>query len=192
MNHSRAIAILILLLGLLPLGPLAAQNQVAKDRAEALANSPAKQRLDQIQQYKPVIRRSRSLVIQEMEQDIAAAYIKLDAGETVIRKQERLAKKGDPKAWPPEQIAETKVKMAALEAYLEEAEEYLAQAKAEHARVLELLARERSAHTIVEDEEFDEEEEEGNTTLSIPAAPKPAKTENARQGQEEEDEDDED
>lgn len=169
MKQLFAFILLAFLLAFLPNSQV--QGQPTKERAKELENSPARQRLDEIQQYKPVIRRSRAIAIQEMEREIAAAYFKIEAAEKVLTKQERLARRNDPEAWTPEQMAAAREQMSALEDYVEEAEEYLDVARAEHEKVLQLLARERSEHEIEEDdEEYEEDEGEGNSSLSIPGS----------------------
>lgn len=168
MKHLASCIALILVLAAAPTQQ--SQAQISKERAEELANSPAKRRLDEIQQYKPTIRRSRSIAIQELEKDIATAYFKIEAAEKVLYKQRRLQKKNHADAWSPEQMAAAEQSLENLEAFVEAAEEHLGMAKAEHERVLALLARERSEHEAEEeDEEYEEDDDDGNSSLSIPA-----------------------
>ncbi len=145
-------------------GQLTAPSQ---ERVESLENSPARQRLNEIQPYKPTVRRSRRVATRELETQIKDAEAQLALAEKVMRSEEKKMESKADDAWTAEQLAAAERSIEQLEEVLDGAREQLAVAKVEEAKVQSFFAREKAAGRVArnvdgeKDEEDDEEDEDG-------------------------------
>ena len=139
----------ILLIALLFSGVLVAQTSSSpKDRVTDLENSPARQRLDAIEEYKPVVRRSRSVAIEELELQIVKGRLQVENGRKRIETEQDKMNRKEDDAWTSEQMMQAEMAIEALEEYLDEAEDELLIAKREEAKVQKFFAREKDAGRI--------------------------------------------
>lgn len=173
-----------LLCAMLFSGVLWAQtSSTPKDRVVDLENSPARQRLDEIEEYKPVVRRSRSVAIQELEIQIVKGRLQLENGRKKIKEEEGKMKRKEDDAWTSAQMEQAQQALEALDEYLDEAEDELAIAKREEAKVQKFFAREKDAGRIKssgavdqdeENDDDDEDDEADEDDENSPETPTPA------------------
>ena len=153
---------------------LSAQAGDPIDRAESLAESPARKRLNEIQPYKPIVRRSRTIAIEELEQQLVVATLRLQKAEKLIQLEEdKIAKKADD-AWTEEQLDAAESAKDDLEDYVEEAQAKLAWAMAENEKVVKFMNRDsnNAAAAYSGDDEFEDDDEDDDGGA---ARPQPAK-----------------
>ena len=173
---------LLILIGLLVGEVIAQVPPASQARVESLENSPARKRLNEIQQYRPPVRRSRSVAVRELQEQIAVGKIQLQRGAKSIEEQEQKmeAKKED--AWTGDQLVAAQEALEELEAYLEEAEAQLAIALVEEEKVQTFFAREKAAGRVAspkssdddpvdeDEEDVDEEDDDGDEEASTAPA----------------------
>ena len=116
-----------------------------KDRAEALSDSPARKRLDQVQSYKPKVRRSRVVAIQDLENRLSTARKTLEVAEGKVKAQEELQAGQSPEAWTPERLLSAKEELARFKSSILASEQFLTSARQENQAVLSFMEQERAA-----------------------------------------------
>ncbi len=124
-------------------------------RVAAWSGSPAQVRLKQIEKYKPQIRRSCIIAIEELEEDLRLAKESISKANQTMTYQLSLEGLGAREAWDSLEIEIAQTVLDSLQAFVNEAEKFLYYAKDENEKVLKYLDRERKidSDTLIENEE---------------------------------------
>ena len=135
---------------------------IEEEQVDAWSESPARQRLEQIEQYKPTVRRSRIIAIKELEEDLSAAREAATNAQRLMNYQLSRDGRQSKEAWDSTQIEFAQAQLDTLNAFIEQAQEFLVYAKAENEKVMKYLAREqkRVARDTLAEGEGDEDEDE--------------------------------
>lgn len=156
---KQFLTILILVVGAFYL-PAQVNEEVQVD---AWSESPAKQKLEQIEKYKPQVRRSRIIAIQELEEDLNSAKESIFKAKRLMRYQLSPDGRRSKEAWDSLEIETAQAELDSLQAFVKEAETFLAYAKEENEKVMKYLVRERSgmvSDSLSGEEEEDDEDED--------------------------------
>ena len=152
------------------LSQLVTAQAIEEEQVDAWSESPARQRLEQIEQYKPTVRRSRIIAIKELEEDLSAAREAAANAQRLMNYQLSRDGRQSKEAWDSTQIEFAQTQLDTLNAFIEQAQEFLVYAKAENEKVMKYLAREqkRVARDTLAEGEGDEDEDEEDDEFSDP------------------------
>ncbi len=166
---QRFLTILFLLVGF-----ASSSAQVGeKIQVDAWSDSPAKVRLEQIEEYRPQVRRSRIIAIEELETDLKKAKESIFKANRMMNYQLSPDGRRSKEAWDSLEIETAQASLDALQAFVKEAETFLSYAKAENEKVMKYLVRERkvASDSLSGDEEEDDEETDGDDQEGIDPDP---------------------
>ena len=152
------------------LSQLVTAQAIEEEQVDAWSESPARQRLEQIEQYKPTVRRSRIIAIKELEEDLSAAREAAANAQRLMNYQLSRDGRQSKEAWDSTQIEFAQTQLDTLNAFIEQAQKFLVYAKAENEKVMKYLAREqkRVARDTLAEGEGDEDEDEEDDEFSDP------------------------
>jgi|GEM_PF-4195090 len=132
-----------------------------EEQVDAWADGPAKQKLAQIEEYRPVVRRSRTIAIGELEDQLKTANEVIRKAERRLAYQKRIRNKDSKEVWDAERLARAEEELVSLKATVKQSAKLLAYAKEENEKILKFLVREQMDDTEGEgsDDEEDQEDE---------------------------------
>lgn len=134
---------------------------VEEEQVDNWSDGPARVKLEQIEKYKPQVRRSRLIAINELEEDVKKAKQSISQAQRLMRYKLSRDGRNSEDAWDSLQVQQAQTELDNLKGFVKEAEEYLVYAKAENEKVMKYLVRERTLADAEEDgEEGDDEEDE--------------------------------
>lgn len=131
-----------------------------EEQVDAWADGPAKQKLDQIEQYRPVVRRSRTIAIGELEEQLKTANEVIRKAERRLAYQKRIRNKDSKEVWDADRLAKAEEDLNSLKASVKESAKLLAFAKEENEKVLKFLVREQMDDTEGEGSNDEDEQED--------------------------------
>ena len=104
---------------------------IEEEQVDAWSESPARNRLEQIEKYKPTVRRSRIIAINELEADLAKARESAGNAQRLMNYQLSPDGRTSKEAWDSLEIEQAQAQLDTLNAFIQEAETFLTYAKAE-------------------------------------------------------------
>lgn len=158
-----------LFLGCLVAFPAFLFGQVAPEEVVDWSDSPARNRLAEIQPYKPEVRRNRSAAISELNAEVAAFKRGVTVAQKEYDRQARLARKKSSSAWSVEQLGEAEGLLEEMWASLAEMQTYLDEVNGSNEPILKYLERKQASQALqriapssggADDEEFDDIDED--------------------------------
>lgn len=141
------------------------------EQVDAWADGPAKQKLALIEEYRPAVRRSRTIAIGELEVQLKTAKEVIRKAERRLAYQKRIRNKNTEEVWDPERLVKAEEDLTALKTSVKESAKLLAYAKAENEKVMKFLVREQMDDSEGEGSDDEEDEQEDDEDEGVESEP---------------------